>query len=153
MMRAAMLLCMIGCASAGFFDRFKSHHEDEDHPVLKICDAESSVFKVAADGLSVTPYPPRAGAHFTVSLNGFVQEELTAIKMSISVHYGVIPIVTTDVQLCKEIHCPIPKGDFKLNKDVDFPSAAPSGHYTIAVKGVNQLGHEVLCSTIKVYVK
>ena len=152
MLRAAMVMCMMGVASASFLDGLIKHKKAEDsHPVLKMCHQNFDLFKVNGNtGLTVSPYPPRTGHSFTVSLRGDVQQDLQDIKMTVNVHYGFVHLITTTVDLCGELHCPIHKGAFTLDKEVKLPSAAPSGHYTISIKGENENKQEVICASLKV---
>eukprot|EP01064_Diplonema_japonicum_P018195 TRINITY_DN26888_c0_g1_i1.p1 TRINITY_DN26888_c0_g1~~TRINITY_DN26888_c0_g1_i1.p1 ORF type:complete len:178 (+),score=46.56 TRINITY_DN26888_c0_g1_i1:67-534(+) len=155
MMRTLAMLCVVAVAQASFLDKIiHKHHGDDDHAELSVCNHDKDIFKVDAKrALTVTPYPPRTGHPFTVKLDGYVAKELRAVKMSVNVHFGFVPLTTVDVDLCGKIHCPIPQGPFTMTKTVTLPGAAPSGHYTISVKGHNEANEEVICGTIKVHIK
>eukprot|EP01059_Diplonema_ambulator_P015178 TRINITY_DN26285_c0_g1_i1.p1 TRINITY_DN26285_c0_g1~~TRINITY_DN26285_c0_g1_i1.p1 ORF type:complete len:174 (+),score=42.78 TRINITY_DN26285_c0_g1_i1:56-523(+) len=155
MMRFAVLLAVASVAHGSFFDKIIHRKSGDDNQAeLSVCNHDRDIFKVdEKTGLTVTPYPPKTGEEFTVKLVGDVTKDLTAIKMSIDVHFGFVPLTTVDVDLCEKIHCPIPKGPFTMTKAVTLPSSAPSGHYTISVRGHNDANEEVICGTIKVHIE
>eukprot|EP01061_Rhynchopus_euleeides_P043934 TRINITY_DN767_c0_g1_i2.p1 TRINITY_DN767_c0_g1~~TRINITY_DN767_c0_g1_i2.p1 ORF type:complete len:174 (+),score=71.15 TRINITY_DN767_c0_g1_i2:56-523(+) len=155
MIRTLLVLCVAAVASGSFLDRLRGkHHSYEKKPQMKVCNAGQDLFQVNPSlGLTVTPYPPRSGETFTVDLHGYVKQRLENIRLSVNVHYGLIPLADTTVDVCGELHCPIPQGPFEMKKEVKLPGAAPSGHYRISVKGHNLKNQEIICASIDVYIK
>ncbi|KAJ9436073.1 hypothetical protein DIPPA_14790 [Diplonema papillatum] len=148
-MRAFIVVCFAAAAQASFFSGILGGHSYEDAPSVKICHKDADLFKVNADALKVVPYPPKKNEEITVSLSGTLTKELHKVRMSINVHYGVIPLGDHDVSLCSELHCPIPAGPFHMERTIKLPSSAPAGSYSFSVKGKNENGEEVICASIK----
>ena len=155
-MRCAVIFSLLVASVQGSFigNLIHPHHgSSSTKPDLKLCHAGADLFKVnAASGLKVVPYPIKKGDEFTVTLTGTMTQTVRAVKMSLNVHYGMIPMGSYDVDLCGQIHCPIPEGPFNMVKTVKLPGAAPSGSYKIAMKGHNEYGQEVICAELGVQI-
>ena len=138
---------------------YQSHNEqiplfsntfDAAVPSLTWCGGPEDVF--VPKSLLLLPDPPQKGQSLQVKLTGYLKEAVVqGATAHVKVKLGFISLLDQDFDVCNEIHqidkeCPVPQGDFVLEKTFDIPAAVPSGHYRIHIETKNANGHPIQCA-------
>lgn len=105
---------------------------------------------VKINKVTITPDPPEKGKSLTVDANITLSEEVTKGDIKLTIKYGIIPIISMDLQLCDEVkaiglQCPLEPKTYDGKLSVDIPSAIPGGHYSGNVEVTDQNGKELSC--------
>jgi hypothetical protein len=81
--------------------------------------------------LKITPDPPQRGKQLRLELSGVFKEQINFGAVAhVQVKIGFIQLINQDYDLCDQLpqvdkKCPIPKGNFELDKTFDIPAEAP----------------------------
>eukprot|EP00127_Corallochytrium_limacisporum_P001858 Clim_evm13s88 gene=Clim_evmTU13s88 len=123
--------------------------------VWQLCDNSGSDL-LTIENLEVDPVPVKAGSKMSATLEGTLSETVTAGKLVLDVVFADVLPIQLEEDLCHltdRLKCPIQKGPFKLDVDVNVPKFLPSGRLTGTATIVNQTGARVACVTLDVPMK
>jgi hypothetical protein len=78
----------------------------------------------------VTPDPPKRGEKLTIKLEGKLARQVDQGTAHVKVKLGFIQLLDRDYEICDYVHevdkqCPLQKGDFVIQKEVDLPAEVP----------------------------
>jgi len=112
---------------------------DHDDDILKL------------DHVNLDPNPPKAGEVLTIEAVGTLTEDVEeGAYVEIQVKYGLIRLVSTRADLCKQVsnvdlECPIKKGKIVITKDVELPERIPNGKYTVFADAYTIDDKKIVC--------
>ncbi|CAL3969948.1 unnamed protein product [Diplocarpon coronariae] len=121
-----------------------------DNP-LNFCQADHSSDILTLEKINLSPNPPKAGRTLSIEAKGTLLKDVEdGAKIILQVKYGLIKLVNTEADLCKQVgnvdlECPIKKGPIKLTKDVELPNEIPNGRYTVFADAYTKDGEHITC--------
>ncbi|KAF4126480.1 transfer protein [Geosmithia morbida] len=104
---------------------------------LELCPGEHAKDLVEIKSVDLAPNPPRAGQELVIKAKGVIKQTIEeGAYVLLVVKYGLIRLITTKADLCKEIgnvdlECPLEAGDLEITKTVELPAEIPPGKYTV----------------------
>ncbi|KAI5292847.1 Phosphatidylglycerol/phosphatidylinositol transfer protein [Ascosphaera acerosa] len=117
---------------------------------LTFCTApDSDILEI--EKVDLSPNPPKAGEKLTITATGITSKDIEAgAKVRLQVKYGLIRLISQEVDLCDEItkvdmQCPIKKGRMTLSKDVELPKEIPPGKYSVYADAVTNAEERITC--------
>ncbi|CAJ2513630.1 Uu.00g017490.m01.CDS01 [Anthostomella pinea] len=156
---AATLSAGLASARGGWLGGFSSSQDVSasdaekvpgDSP-LELCDMDHSNDLVKIDSVDLFPNPPAAGEILSIKASGTVVETIEdGATVNLVVKYGLIRLVNTKADLCKQIknvdmECPIEKGDVSITKEVEIPKEVPPGKYNVYAEVVSKDNKPITC--------
>ena len=117
---------------------------------LNWCGTNSDIFIPVT--IALNPDPPQRGHPLQVTLVGPLKEDIVQGAIAhVKIKLGFIGLIDRDYDVCSEIHqidkqCPIPNGEFRLEKTFDIPNEVPPGHYRIHIDARNADGKPITCA-------
>ncbi|KAI9054672.1 hypothetical protein LZ554_001824 [Drepanopeziza brunnea f. sp. 'monogermtubi'] len=121
-----------------------------DNP-LTFCKADHSTDILTLQKVNLSPNPPKAGQTLTIEAVGTLLEDIEQdAKVILQVKYGLIRLVNTEADLCKQVsnvdmECPIKKGPITITKDVELPKEIPPGKYSVFADAYTKDGKHITC--------
>jgi hypothetical protein len=109
---------------------------------------DSGVFSVS--NVDTTPYPPVKGQSVKIVASGTLAEQITSGSFEVDVSIGGVVVLKKTGDLCSlssSSSCPAAAGPLTVSYDMDVPSIAPDGQYTLTFKAIQQTGKTVVCLT------
>eukprot|EP01094_Clydonella_sp_ATCC50884_P012546 TRINITY_DN2275_c0_g1_i2.p1 TRINITY_DN2275_c0_g1~~TRINITY_DN2275_c0_g1_i2.p1 ORF type:complete len:115 (+),score=39.35 TRINITY_DN2275_c0_g1_i2:153-497(+) len=87
----------------------------------------------------------------TMVVNGTLDEEITGGNMTLSLKYGIIPLINSKTfDTCSlPLDCPLPQGPASINRTFEIPHGIPAGTYKWTLKMMDQKDEEVMCVQLK----
>ncbi|KAI1000042.1 hypothetical protein K3495_g8158 [Podosphaera aphanis] len=126
-----------------------------DNP-LKYCHANHNEDKVRIDHVNLTPNPPHIGHGLSIEVVGEVLQQIEQGAYAVvEVKYGIITLLRTHIELCKEIQkadlsCPLKEGPVSIFKDVQLPAQIPPGIYNVYADAYTVEEQPITCLQAKV---
>jgi len=108
-------------------------------PVWKMCPTSGNGLAVSSVDISLT------GRNIAITLDGKVNERVTAGALVIDVTYSGAVIDTENFDLKDSVHLPAGPGAFHFVKTVAIPAVAPAGDYSLAMHYNDQKSTELAC--------
>jgi ML domain len=148
---AAVLVCLVapGAAVVPHGPRWRFR---QSLP-YKTCSSAAHVHNLT---INADPYPAQPGKNISISLEGVLDEEVTAGAVKVVVSLMGVPILTENLNLCTdlrpEVTCPIEEGPWALNTTQTVPSNIPSGTYTVLTNVTDQNNQVLSCTSMALQV-
>ncbi|KAL2267462.1 hypothetical protein VTJ83DRAFT_4739 [Remersonia thermophila] len=126
---------------------------------LRFCEADRENDIITIEEVILTPNPPEAGQVLRIEATGTVKEDIVdGAYANLEVKYGLIRLISTQADLCKEIQnvdlqCPIEKGKITIVKEVELPKEIPPGKYTVQADVYSKDDEHITCLTAVVWFK
>ena len=103
--------------------------------------------------VSVSPFPLKAGANLTVSINGNLVTDVTGGSYSVNVKYMGIDLINQSGDLCTvdpKFPCPLTHGPFSITEsNIALPSDAPAGQYDVTINATDKAGKRIACRHVQ----
>ncbi|CAN1171136.1 Putative phosphatidylglycerol/phosphatidylinositol transfer protein DDB_G0282179 [Linum perenne] len=111
---------------------------------VKYCDSKAN-YAVKVEGVKITPNPVKAGkpAHFAISAT--TGEAISGGEVLLEVYLWGIYVHSETRDLCEDISCPIPAGEFLLSHSQSLPGLSPPGSYTLKMTMKNSKQQQLTC--------
>ncbi|KFH47182.1 Phosphatidylglycerol/phosphatidylinositol transfer protein-like protein [Hapsidospora chrysogenum ATCC 11550] len=123
---------------------------------LELCPGEHADDIIQIKSVDLLPNPPKAGEELVIKAKGVVKETIEeGAYVQLTVKYGLIRLITTKADLCKEIgnvdlECPLEAGEMEITKSVDLPAEIPPGKYTVLADVYTKDDVQITCLTATV---
>jgi len=117
---------------------------------LTFC-AESKDYLFTVEKVDLDPNPPKAGSELEILATGTLDKDVEkGAKATVQVKYGLIKILTLNVDLCDkaediDLKCPVKKGPITIKKTVKLPDEIPPGKYTVNANVVSKDDEQITC--------
>ncbi|XP_076890740.1 uncharacterized protein LOC143541948 [Bidens hawaiensis] len=102
-------------------------------------------YAVTVTGVAVSPDPITRDQETSFIISAFTDKPLSGGKVVIRVAYFGISVFSQTGDLCDNISCPIPAGDFTISYSQFLPMIAPPGSYTLTLKVQDGHTKELTC--------
>ncbi|OZJ03569.1 hypothetical protein BZG36_03092 [Bifiguratus adelaidae] len=146
-MRLWVVLALVAYASAlPVQDFFGGTIQSES---ITICGTEDDLLSI--EHINLYPDPPVKGETLSVDFKGYLKETVEeGAYVDVLVKYGVVKILQKRFDLCEQAgqvnkSCPVEKGDFTIDKDVDLPKEIPPGRYTVNARVMTKDNEQITC--------
>ncbi|KAK9068536.1 hypothetical protein SSX86_012651 [Deinandra increscens subsp. villosa] len=100
---------------------------------FKYCNKKKD-YAVTISGVEISPDPITKGKETSFIISAFTDKPLSGGKVVIGVAYFGWSVFSKTGDLCANISCPIPTGDFTISYSQLLPAIAPPGSYTLTLK-------------------
>ncbi|KAI7734088.1 hypothetical protein M8C21_007032 [Ambrosia artemisiifolia] len=102
-------------------------------------------YPVMVSGVEIIPNPIIKGKESSFIISAFTDKPLSGGEVVIGVAYFGWSVYSETGDLCANISCPVPAGDFTISYSQLLPSIAPPGSYTLTLKVKDGNKNELTC--------
>ncbi|QPG77003.1 Phosphatidylglycerol/phosphatidylinositol transfer protein [Brettanomyces nanus] len=119
---------------------------------LELCDADISQL-LTLSSVRMDPVPPERGQNLTISAVGTLSKLVeSGAYVDVDVSYGYIKIIHQTYDLCDELPqvdmtCPLKRGYYKIEKEVEIPKEVPPGKYLVVARAYTKDDELITCLT------
>ncbi|XP_035835972.1 putative phosphatidylglycerol/phosphatidylinositol transfer protein DDB_G0278295 isoform X2 [Helianthus annuus] len=111
---------------------------------FKYCNKRKE-YAVTVSGVEIIPDPIIKGKETSFVISAFTDKPLSEGEVVIGVAYFGWSVYSETGDLCANISCPIPAGDFTISYTQLLPTIAPPGSYTLTLKVKDGNKSELTC--------
>ncbi|CAI0541633.1 unnamed protein product [Linum tenue] len=111
---------------------------------VKYCDAKAN-YAVKVEGIKITPDPVIAGKQATFAISASTAEAISGGEVLLEVYLFGFSVHSETRDLCEDIACPIPAGDFLLSHSQSLPGFTPPGSYNLKMTIKNSKQQQLTC--------
>lgn len=139
------VLCQLITGFAVFSQDVPDGHPIPGNTPLEQCELSDSHI-LSVELLEMIPQPPKIGGQLIMTAKGVTTDTIVEESyLEVTVKLGLIQILKRNFDLCEllvenddlGLECPVTAGSYELYKEVEIPSQAPAGKYTVLVKAFN----------------
>ncbi|EPZ35323.1 hypothetical protein O9G_000719 [Rozella allomycis CSF55] len=121
---------------------------------IENCGRDNDVFEL--QDVIINPDPPKVGSSLNITVVGNLKSVIDqGSYVKVRVRYGLITVVNTKIDLCKEIsdypelpQCPVQPGRIAISEVTDMPDA-PKGFYRADISGFTASNAQIFCVVYK----
>ncbi|KAK7342068.1 hypothetical protein VNO80_25011 [Phaseolus coccineus] len=133
-------LSLLFSLSILFLSSFQAHATTK----ITYCDKKTN-YPVKVSGVDISPDPVKSGHPATFKIYATSGKAIHGGEVVIGVSYVGVPVHTENIDLCKEVKCPVANGNFVISHTQTLPVITPPGPYSLKMTLKNDREELLTC--------